>query len=208
MRIVCIVQARMGSTRLPGKVMMPIAGTPMLGHVMRKVARLNVDDFVVATTDHPGDTVIEDWCKEKKYTYFRGPGDDVLQRYLLVAHYYEADAIVRITADCPLLDPCTSNRVIDIFRQASQVDHHNFEYVSNIYPERTFPRGWDTEIFTYGALLVATQGVTSFSDREHVTPWIQRHSKMWCVKNFEDQSRINFSVDTQEDLDRVRKILE
>jgi len=207
MRIVCIVQARMGSTRLPGKVMMEIAGRPMLSHVVQKARMLNTDDIVVAVADEvPGcESPITEWCRKIGINYFVGPSNDVLLRYLRAAHKFEAEAIVRITADCPLLDPYTSNMVIAEFVHCSRPDL-GYEYVSNIYPKRTFPKGWDTEIFTYGSLLLADQGSYKM-DREHVTPWLQRNCKMRCLKAVKDYSKVNFSVDTMEDLDRVQRIL-
>jgi len=213
MRIVCIIQARMGSTRLPGKTMMDIAGRPMVSHVVSKAKRLNVDKVVVAVADEvPGlsnKSPIVKWCVENKIEFFVGPTDDVLLRYLQAAHHYNAEAIVRITADCPLLDPCTSNKVIKVFADS----YGDYEYVSNIYPERTFPQGWDTEIFTYGSLLLANNHKEEDERnrkemKEHVTPWIKANCKMWCVKAFKDYSKFDFSVDTKEDLDRVRNILE
>ncbi len=216
MRVVAIIQARMGSSRLPGKVMMPIAGKPMLAHVVNKAKMLNVDEVVIATTTNPFDYDIAEWCRPTKPSpewidpakalCFRGPENDVLKRYLLAANEYNAEVIVRITADCPLLDSFTSNKVIEAFK------FQEVDYASNVWPERTFPRGWDIEVFSYGALLLAysgTQDPTPLHQewREHVTPWMQRYLRIFNYKSDTNRSAINFSVDTQEDLDRVRKIL-
>jgi len=185
--------------------MMPIAGKPMLGHVIDRCELLNVAETVVALPDCPRDDEISQYVKSRGLRRYRGSEKDVLSRYVRAAHEFKAEAIVRITADCPLLDPYTSNKVIKTFME------DGYEYVSNIYPKRTFPKGWDTEVFTYGALLLADQHCYR-EDREHVTPWMQKNLITANLRRADNDSGkfslLNFSVDTQEDLDRVKRILE
>lgn len=144
MRIEAYIQARMGSTRLPGKVLKKVLEKPLLDFLVEQLSQSKeIDEIVILTTDHPADDEIELFCKERQIACFRGSEEDVLARYYQAACLRKPDGIVRITADCPLMDPDIVDQVIKEFRHSySQVD-----YISNSL-ERTFPRGLDVEVFS------------------------------------------------------------
>lgn len=202
-----IVQARMGSSRLPGKVLMDIGGRPMLAHVVERAQAIEgVDHVVVATTTEAADDVLAEFCHSADWSFARGPERDVLHRYALAARWSRADLIVRLTADCPLLDPEVSALVLRKHRDAAAV--FGARYTSNTIPTRTYPDGLDTEVFTREALDRAASEVTDFEDREHVTPWMRRRLMTYGVQFGVDLSALRWTVDTAEDLERVRKIYE
>lgn len=203
--IVAIIQARIGSTRLPGKVLDDLAGEPMLARVVNRICRARRIDFaVVATTDKPADDVIFRVCTERGWQCFRGNEDDVLDRYYRAALAYKADIVVRFTADCPLIDPEIIDAVVNEF-----LSHRpNVEYVSNTV-ERTFPRGLDAEVMSFDALKKAWQEDKAPASREHVTPYIWRRPEWFRIRNVAndiDYSYMRWTVDTIEDLTFVREI--
>ncbi len=202
-KIVAIVQARMSSSRLPGKVMADICGKPMLYHVMKRVERSKAIDLAaVATSDHGEDDVIERFCREHAIACFRGSLDDVLDRYYQAALHFEAGAVVRLTADCPLLDPAVIDRVVGTFSEG------RFDYASNIL-ECTFPDGLDAEVISGEALGRAWQEARLKSEREHVTTYLRNHPEMFRLANVayrEDVSRLRWTVDEPRDLDFVRSV--
>ena len=194
-----IIQARMGSTRLRGKVMMDIAGKPMLHHVIERTLDATAH-VIVATTYEPQDDAIADASKHYPVRVFRGSPIDVLSRYIAAAREVEATRIVRITADCPMLDPDVVRRVID----ACTLD---VDYASNLYP-RTYPKGLDCECFWFDTLLRLDRISESY-EREHVTAAIGRCPQLFRLANVHGNYLLpNWSVDTAEDLDRVRKLHE
>ena len=201
MRIVAIIQARMSSTRLPGKVMADIAGKPLLERVVRRTRQAKSASLVmVATTDGPQDDVIEEFCEKACTAYFRGSEQDVLDRYYQSAKSVLPDAVVRITADCPLIDPIVIDTVAKIFLES------NCDYASNTI-EPTYPDGLDTEIFSYKTLERAWKEARLRSEREHVTPYMWKHPQLFRlvnVKNNKDLSKLRWTVDTAEDLEFVR----
>src|SRR5688572_5144105 len=167
MKIIAIVQARMGSVRFPNKVMRPICGTPMIGLLLRRLARARlVDQIVVATSEDPRNEPLVRYVRELGYGAYQGSENDVLDRYYQVATEAKADAIVRVTGDCPLIDAEIVDELIERFR-ASGVD-----YASNVEPP-SYPDGLDTEVFTYAALKRAWEVATGVLEREHVTPYIR-----------------------------------
>lgn len=202
-RVVAVVQARMGSTRLPGKVLADICGMPLLQHVLRRAeAALKADRVVVATTVSSADDVVARFLDERAVAYVRGSERDVLDRYRTAAAAFDADVIVRLTADCPLLDPAVIDRVIAAF-VVGPVD-----YVSNVNPP-TYPDGLDVEVFSRDALERTWQGAMRASEREHVTPYIRGHPEMFrCanVAHVEDLSHHRWTVDEPVDLTFVRRI--
>ena len=206
MKVVAIVQARMGSTRLPGKVMKPLLGEPMLARQLERLARCQkIDDIVVATTENETEQPIVDLVDSlKSVQVFRGSEHDVLARYLGAARAFGADVIVRVTSDCPLIDPGVIDRCIETFlARAPQVG-----YVSNVV-ERTFPRGLDTEVFSFTALQTAAEEATSQADREHVTPFIRRQLERfpsYDVVDRENHSDLRWTVDTPEDFEMVTRV--
>ncbi|MDD5306754.1 MAG: glycosyltransferase family protein [Deltaproteobacteria bacterium] len=203
MRTVCIIQARMGSTRLPGKVLMDIAGKTMIERVVERARRIaGVDDVVVATSLGTGDDTLVDLCVQRGYPYFRGDENDVLDRYLGAARQHRAEAVARVTADCPLLDPEVSATVVREFAEKSP------EYASNTL-ERTYPRGLDTEVLPLEVLEIAGREAMEKADREHVTRfvWRQPHRfRLLSIRREVDQSRHRWTVDTVEDLALVRRL--
>lgn len=205
MKVVVIIQARMGSTRLPGKALMDLAGERVLTRVVNRTRRaVTVDEVVVATTTAPADDRIVRLCEERGWPCFRGSEDDVLDRYYQAAVQHEADSVVRITSDCPLTDP----EVIDKVVQESSSSAPEVDYVSNTL-ERTFPRGLDVEVVNLTAMEKAWQEDDNPAWREHVTPYVYRHPEIFRLRNVandENLSRMRWTVDTAEDLAFVRRI--
>jgi spore coat polysaccharide biosynthesis protein SpsF len=198
MRTVIIIQARMGSTRLPGKVLLGLAGEPMLGRVVSRARRSALaEEVVVATTTEPADRAVVELCAARGWPCFAGSCDDVLDRYYQAARRHGADAVVRLTADCPFIDPDVIDQVIASFREAEAVD-----YASNVLPPRTFPRGLDTEVFSFAALARAWHEDDNPAWREHVTPFLYRHPGWFRLRRVAagaDYSGFRWTVDTPED---------
>lgn len=203
MRTTAIIQARMGSSRLPGKIMAEIAGEPMLSHVIRRVGQAKmIDTIVLATTTDPGDDITESFCRLHGTHCFRGSPHDVLDRYFQAARYWHADAIVRLTADCPLLDPSIIDQVVKLFMD------NGVDYASNTL-EFSYPDGLDTEVMSFGALSRTWREANLASEREHVTPYINKHPELFTLKSLrhdEDLSHLRWTVDESRDLDFVRSV--
>jgi spore coat polysaccharide biosynthesis protein SpsF len=203
MNIIAILQARMRSSRLPGKVLMDICGKTMVARVIERVKKAEaINKIVIATTKKPDDDEIVNECKKTVDAIYRGSEEDVLDRYYCTAKKYGAHAIVRITCDCPLIEPTIIDRVVRAFLKESP------DYASNTL-ERTYPRGLDVEIMTKDVLKKAWEEAEKPYERTHVTPYIYQHSKAYnllSVKNAEDLSVGRWTVDTQEDLLFIREI--
>ena len=202
-KIVSIIQARMGSTRLLGKVMRDIVGKPMLWHVINRVKHAKrLNDIVIATTTLNEDKQILELASEMGVRSYAGSEDDVLDRYYQAAIIHKADVIVRITADCPLIDPNVIDRAIEFYL------NHDFDYVcTGIEP--TYPDGLDTEVFSFNALERAWKEATLASEGEHVTPYIKKNPQIFSIKNLEndkDLSYMRWTVDEERDLEFVREI--
>jgi spore coat polysaccharide biosynthesis protein SpsF len=204
--IIAIVQARMGSTRLPGKVIMNLIGKPMLFHELSRIARAKrISSIVIATSTLPLDDCIVNFCKESDWHYFRGSESDVLDRYYQCAMQFDADIIVRLTADCPLIEPKIIDKVVGEFIDKSP----NVDYVSNIIPQRTFPQGLDTEVLSFSALERSWTEDKNPALREHVTQYILRNPdkfRLAGVMNDRDVSSLRWTVDTKEDFQLVNEI--
>lgn len=205
MRIVAIIQARMGSTRLPGKVLMDIGGKTMLAHVVDRTRRAKLlDKILVATTLNPHDERIIVECDRLGVLVFRGREEDVLDRYYQVAREYKADVIVRITSDCPLIDP----EVIDTVVRYYLENRSKLDYVSNTLT-RSYPRGLDVEVFPFNILERTWREAREAYQREHVTLYIYEHPEIFRlanVKNSEDLSYLRWTVDEEKDLEFVREV--
>lgn len=205
MNIVAIVQARMGSTRLPGKVLMDLSGKTVLARVVERLQRAGlISQILVATTDLSLDNPIVAECREISVPVFRGDQDDVLDRYYRAAQFANADVIVRITSDCPLIDPEITDKTIAAFVEAKA------EYVSNVIT-RTYPRGLDTEVMSLAALGRAWAKASKPYQREHVTPYIYEHPdefKISLITDIENNSGYRWTLDTPEDLAFIRAIYE
>lgn len=201
MKTVAIIQARMGSTRLPGKVMRPLCGKSVLEHVIDRVrASGAVDDILVATTDQPADDAIAMLAESLGATRFRGSEADVLSRYYFAALQGAADTVIRVTSDCPLFDGDLLRAMIEAFRRQRDGSNH-VDYLSNTL-NRTYPRGLDAEIFTFASLERAHREATQAFEREHVTPYIYNHPELFSLQNFArdiDHSRYRWTLDTAED---------
>jgi len=204
-RVVAVIQARMGSTRLPGKVLLDLSGRTMLARVVRRAARAaRIDAVVVATSTAPGDDPIVDECARLGVACFRGSEQDVLRRYYEAAAHHRADVVVRITSDCPLIDPGVTARVIGAFFE------HAPDYVSNIL-RRTYPRGLDTEVMPRATLARAFHEATEPYQRTHVTPYIYQHPesfRLLGVTGDRDESAHRWTVDSPDDLELVRVVYE
>ena len=201
--IVGLIQARMGSTRFPGKSMADLHGQPMLLHVIhRTLAARRLQKVAVATTDQPADDQIAALCEQANIPCFRGSEDDVLDRFYRAAQAHSADTIVRITADCPLIDPAVIDRIVERFQQG------DCDYVSNTI-RYTYPDGLDTEAFSFSALEQAWREARKPAEREHVTPYL-RTAKFRSANVESDapvaQGQYRWTVDYPSDLDFVRKI--
>jgi spore coat polysaccharide biosynthesis protein SpsF (cytidylyltransferase family) len=205
LKTLCIIQARMGATRLPGKVLMEAGGVPLLEYEIRRVKQAGrIDSIVVATTIQKEDDAVEALCKRLGVDCCRGPGDDVLERFRqCAAGYPDYSAIVRITGDCPLIDPSVIDEVIDLF------ESEELDYASNVL-EETFPDGMDVEVFTREALFKAAEKATLVSEREHVTPYIraQSHFKKGNVVAPHDFSHIRLTVDEPADFEVISFLIE
>lgn len=207
MRIVATIEARMRSSRLPGKVLNPVLGRPLLELMIERLRYVErIDEIVIATTADPSCDPIVDLAHRLQVGCFRGSEDDVLDRVLKAAQHYDADLIVETTGDCPLIDPHISGLVIEEFLQ------HEVDYCSNIL-ERTFPRGMDTEVFPTAVLEEVDRLTDDPDDREHVSLYIFEHPERFRLLNVssdlsaEDAGR-RLTVDTPEDFALTKAIFE
>lgn len=193
----------MGSTRLPGKVMLPILGKPMLVHVVERVRRTRlIDDIIIATSASPQDDVLVELCRAREWKFFRGSEEDVLDRYYNAAQ--DAEHIVRITSDCPVIDPT----VIDYVVAGYYAAYPKPDYAANTLI-RSYPRGLDVEIFNCAALAQAWDEDHNPATREHVTPYLYRHPdkfRLLSVSNPTDFSAYRLTVDTPEDFELIERI--
>jgi len=201
----CIIQARMNSSRLPGKVMMKIDGEhPLLYFVIKQLQSAKLlSKIIIATTTNPSDDIIVKYAKKLKIDYFCGDENDVLDRYYQCANKFNLSSIVRIPSDKPLIDPNIVDHVIEIFQKNS------FDYVTNFLP-LTYPSGTEVEVFSMDSLKIAWENAHLSSEREHVTPYIYNNPnkfKIFNVKNSKDLSKFRWAVDRIEDLELVRKLV-
>ena len=200
----CIIQARMGSSRLPGKVLMKSDnGTPLLYHVINQLRHCSkVKNLVIATTTNQEDDKIEKFADNNSVNVFRGKEKDVLDRYFQCAKKHSFSTIVRITADCPLIDPQIVDKVIEQFFSG------NYDFATNTLT-RTFPIGTDVEVFSFGALNKAWENAQLPSEREHVTTYLRNKEnfKIINVENDKNISNLRLTVDRIEDFELIRQIL-
>ena len=202
-KIVILTQARLGSTRLPGKILKSVCGKTLLEHHVERLQRSRLaHEVMVATTLNPLDDQVVALCKKRGFPFFRGSENDVLDRYYQAAASTNANVVVRVTSDCPLIDPAVVDLVIERFLgQRGSAD-----YVSNVL-QRTYPRGMDTEVFTFTALEEASTKARLPAEREHVTPYMHKHARLSHVTNALDLSEDRWTVDTAEDFELVSRIL-
>lgn len=206
MATVAIIQARMGSTRLPGKVLEVFAGKTALDHcVARTRACSAIDEVVIATTTQPADDVLIDVCRARGWRWFRGAEHDVLDRYYQAAREAGATDVVRITSDCPLTDPAVLTALIARFREPAGVD-----YASTSHPRPTFPLGISAEVVRFDVLARAWREDTNPAWREHVTPYVYRHPDRFRIVGYgceADYSHHRWTLDTPEDAGLLRRLL-
>lgn len=198
-RDVCaIIQARMTSTRLLGKVLKPILGKPALQHQLERLAHAErLDRVVIATTVNAQDDAIVTFCEEHGHAYFRGDEMDVLDRYYRAGLQADCDVVVRITSDCPLIDPRVTDATIALYLD----NQGRVDYVSNSL-EKTWPRGMDTEVFAFSDLARAHREAKAQPEREHVTPYFYRNPglfRLMCHKHSLDWSGYRLTLDTEDD---------
>lgn len=193
----------MGSTRLPGKVLKDLGGETVLARVVSRVRRCRLlTDVVVATSSECLDDAILKECQRSGTRVFRGSNEDLLDRFYCAARELGADVVVRITSDCPLIDPAVSDKTIKAFLEQRP------DYASNTL-ERTYPRGLDTEVMSFAALDSAWQNACTSYQREHVTPFFYEHPerfKLLSVKGERDCSQYRWTLDTPEDLEFLRAV--
>lgn len=200
---IAIVQARMGSSRLPGKVLMDLAGESTLSRVVGRLRRAKLlDNIVVATSDSYSDEAVVAECKRLNVLTYRGSQTDVLDRYYQAALAFGVGAVVRITSDCPLIDPDLVDDTVKKFKD------QRCDYASNAI-QRTYPRGLDVEVFTIAALKSAWQNAKQPYEREHVTPYFYEHPEHFRLVSLvgtSDYSQYRWTLDTPEDLQLLRAI--
>jgi spore coat polysaccharide biosynthesis protein SpsF len=207
MNIAVIIQARFGSTRLPGKIVKLISGKPLLWHVWNRLTHSKmINDIIIATTTNSEDDQIESFCTENNIHFNRGSVEDVLSRYYETAIIFNVDIIIRITSDCPVIDPVILDDMINFF--IVENSKYKLDYLSNTF-ERTFPRGLDVEIFSFESLQKSFTEAKEMYEREHVTPYIYKHPEIFTIKNFfneKDYSFHRWTVDTIDDLELIKEI--
>lgn len=204
MKTVAIVQARMGSTRFPNKVMQQICGTPMIGLLFERLSKAkHLDQIVLATTEDTRNIPLVQYIQEQGYTVHQGSENDVLDRYYHAAKNAGADVVVRITGDCPLIDPDLVDTVIDSFMRSG------VDYASNTLPP-TYPDGLDTEVFSFRVLELAWNQAKSPYDHEHVTPFIRESDQFtrYNLANETNESGERWTVDELEDFAVVKRVFE
>lgn len=207
MKVVIINQARMTSTRLPGKVLKEVLGKPLLEYQVERLRRVELaNKIVIATTINVTDQPIVDLCKRLEIPYYRGSEDDVLSRYYEAAEIHQADIVLRVTSDCPLIDPEIVDQAIRLY-----LDHQEeYDYVStDLVP--SYPRGMDVEVFPFRVLKQAFCEAGTQLEREHVTPFIHRKPERYNLANLacdSDVSKYRLTVDTQEDFALIKAVIE
>jgi spore coat polysaccharide biosynthesis protein SpsF len=195
-KIVAIIQARMNSSRLPGKVFNKLAGKPQIFHVCNRLTfSKRITQIVLATTTNPCDDCLCDWAQENKISFYRGDENNVLDRFYGAAKEYGADIVIRITADDPFKDPLVIDSCVDLLVS------EGLDFTFNNKPP-SFPEGLDTEVFTFTALDRAHSEAESDFDKEHVTQYFYKNPSLFRMQNYayrEDVSNIRLTVDTAED---------
>lgn len=201
MKIAAIIQARLGATRLPRKVLLDLEGKTVLERVIERVKSSKyVDEVIVATTDNRDNTEIPKLCKKNNIPVYCGSEDDVLDRYYQTAKLFKADNIVRITADCPMMDPAIIDDVVKLHLDSEA------DYTSNILKE-TYPDGEDVEVFTFKALEKAWELAKLKSEREHVTPFIRKNPDIFKLRNKENNENLSgkrWTLDEPRDYDFIK----
>ncbi len=207
MNLILITQARMNSTRFPGKVLKYVLEKPLLEYHIERLKKVKrVRKLIVATTANKDDDPIALLCQKLDVDFFRGSENDVLDRFYNVGLLFGADAIVRATSDCPLIDPQVIDNTVEYYLD----NNSRYDYVSNCL-KRTYPRGMDIEVFSFNSLKEAFLEATKQPDREHVTSFIYMQAERYRLSNFEYKQNLShhrWTVDTPDDFALIRKIIE
>ena len=206
-KIICIIQARVNSTRLPGKILLNGFNKPLIIHLIERIKKSKfISNIIIATTNNKLDRIIPTICKQIKIDYFKGNEQDVLSRYFYCAKKFNGQIIVRITSDCPLMDVNIVDKVINSFINS------NVDYVSNVHPPSE-PDGFDVEVFSFEALRKSFYHAKKNYEREHVTPYMWDNPKIFKLKNFSYLSRkkkyhikIRLTLDYNEDYSLIYQI--
>lgn len=206
--IAAIIQARMGSTRLPGKILKDLSGQEVLWHVAKRALSADkVDQVIVATTTNPEDDAVEEFCKKNNFLFYRGSEENVLERYYEAAKRFGAEVVIRITSDCPLIDPSVISLCVEAFKKSG------CDYISNVVPgPRTFPRGLDVEVFSFESLEKAHKNASETHEKEHATPYIWENKNgefklgETITASAEYARNYRLTVDYPEDFELIKKI--
>jgi spore coat polysaccharide biosynthesis protein SpsF len=198
--IAALIQARMTSTRLPGKILADVHGRPMLARMFERVkAARSIDTLMLVTSTDSSDDPVVELCRQERVICFRGSLDDVLDRYYQAAHTIKPDVVVRLTGDCPLIDPTIIDRMVDVYRK------QHCDYAANSAPPPgTFPDGMDVEVFSFKSLEQAWREADKPSHREHVTFYFWQNPQLFRLFRYdldEDLSSVRLTVDYPEDLE-------
>ena len=202
-KITCIIQARTNSNRLENKVLLKILNSPVIVHILDRIKKSNyIEQIILATSSNSDDQILLDIANNNQIISFKGNEFDVLDRFYNAAKEYDADPIIRITGDCPLIDPILIDKMTKFFLE------NNFDYMSNTI-ERTFPDGLDVEIFTFATLKKAFSEATWLSEREHVTPYIIKNPKLFKIFSYTNDvnlSHFRWCLDEESDYKMIQKI--
>ena len=202
-KIGAIIQARINSTRLYGKIFSLLGGKPILEHIVQKLSKSHfIDEVIIATSDNDDDTKIVNWCKKKNIKYFTGEKHDVLSRFYNCALKYKLDTIVRVTSDNPLID-------IEIVDEVIRLYQKKYDYVANNV-KKTFPHGLDVEVFNFSSLEKSFFDSKNESNREHVTQYIRQNQNLFKIANYESINNyhdIRVTLDTKEDFEAIKEVV-
>ena len=203
-KTVAIIQTRLSSTRLPGKVLKSIMSKDLLTHVVDRLKKVEeISEIVIATTNEEQDDLLVNWCEERNLNYFRGSSENVLSRFYECAKKYGADTIIRVTSDNPLVDPNVVSMVVKKFYT------EKLDYCSNNL-HRTFPHGLDVEVFSFSSLETSHENAVEQADIEHVTQYIKKRPEQFKIENVQlekDYSFIRITVDEDEDLQLIKILM-
>jgi spore coat polysaccharide biosynthesis protein SpsF len=209
-KVVIVVQARMSSSRLPGKVMMPILGKTLLARMIARLLMIrHRATVVIATSTHPGDDVIEQEANKIKVPCYRGSMDNVLDRHYQAALAFNADIVLKIPSDCPLIDPAIIDRVLSYFFK----HRDKYDFVSNLHPA-TYPDGNDVEVMTMACLTKAWEQASRRLELEHTTPYIWEHPELFRIGNITWETGLDYSmshrftIDYPEDYEFIKTVFE
>ncbi len=212
-RIIALIQARMGSTRLPGKVLSDLSGRPVIWHIWNRLRSIpEINEIVVATSIDSKNDILEEYCNSEAIPCFRGSENEVLDRFYKAAQFYKADAIIRITGDCPLIDPFQIGRIIEIFLKSDKVDYVSLATGAGVNKQKVnkFPDGTDAEVISFKAIQQAWSEAKNPVDRgEAVTSYIWRNKDLFRSETVycdRDLGHLRWTLDHQDDLEFVRKV--